>query len=139
MRNVTNAPPADVAARPDDAWAAVFLGEGFDPVDGACRVRAFSRAPDAVYASVRDDGRTLAVGIASFGFGWASIHGMWTDRAHRGRGLAGRVLAGLADAARARGIDRVFLQVEEGNAPARALYARAGFTPVWRYVYWRPA
>ncbi|MBC7168334.1 GNAT family N-acetyltransferase, partial [Phenylobacterium sp.] len=45
----------------------------------------------------------------------------------------------LAAAAAERGVARMFLQVEEGNAPARALYARAGFAPLWRYHYWRRA
>jgi GNAT superfamily N-acetyltransferase len=139
MRRVSSAIPADVASSPDDSWAAVFLGEGFDPIDGAHRIKAFSRAPDALYASVRESTKTVAAGVASFGFGWVSVHGMRTDRAHRGRGLAGRVLAGIAEAALERGIARVFLQVEDDNAPARALYRRAGFEPAWRYGYWRRA
>lgn len=136
MRALTTAAPAEVALRPDESWGAVFLGEGFDPVDGADRVRALSRGGDSVFASVRDEGRVIAVGAGSFGHGWASVHGMRTDRARRGEGLAGRVLAGLANAAEARGLARVFLQVEEENAPARALYRRAGFETAWRYFYW---
>lgn len=137
IRRVSNEFPADLAAAPDDAWAAVFLGEGFDAADGANRVKAYSRAPDALYASVRESGKTVAAGVASFGFGWVGVHGMRTGRAYRGRGLAGRVLAGIAEAALQRGIARAFLQVEENNAPARALYRRAGFEPAWRYAYWR--
>lgn len=38
MRKVSSAAPADAATVPDAAWAAVFLGEGFDPADGAQRV-----------------------------------------------------------------------------------------------------
>jgi N-acetylglutamate synthase len=133
---VTVAPPAEVAGQPDEAWASVFVGEGFDPVDGAHRVAALSRSPDAAYASVREAGRTRAVGVGAFGQGLASFHGMRTEMAARGRGLAGRVLAALGREALARGIGRGFLQVEEGNAPARALYARAGFETAWRYVYW---
>ena len=136
MRGVSDATPAEVSAKPDDAWAGVFLGEGFDSVDGANRVRAFSRAADALFASVREEGKTLAVGVVAFGHGWASVHGMRTVREQRGAGLARRVLAGLALAALDRGVRRVFLQVEEGNAPARALYRRAGFELAWRYVYW---
>lgn len=136
MRRVTGAEPAALLAKPDDGWAAVFTGEGFDPVDGANRVAALTRSPDAVYGVVREGERTLAVGVAAFGHGWASVHGMRTDRTRRGEELAARVLAGLAEAAAERGIARVFLQVEEGNAPARSLYARAGFTPAWRYFYW---
>ncbi|MDP3745457.1 MAG: GNAT family N-acetyltransferase [Phenylobacterium sp.] len=132
--------PADVADAPDEGWAQVFTGQGFDPADGANRVAALTRSPDAVYGGVRQDGRTVAVGVAAFRQGWASVHGMRTDLSRRGEGLAGRVLAGLAGAAQARGIDRVFLQVEEANTPARSLYRAFGFRLAWRYFYWsRPA
>ncbi len=137
MRAVTSQARAEVAGAPDAAWAAVFLGEGFDPVDGASRVKNLSKTPGSVYASVREAGRTVAAGAGAFGHGWASVHGMRTAATHRGQGLAGRVLAGLAEAAAQRGIDQVFLQVEEGNAAARALYQRAGFKTAWKYLYWR--
>jgi N-acetylglutamate synthase len=137
MRAVTSQASADVASAPDAGWAAVFLGEGFDPVDGASRVKNLSKTPGSVYASVREAGRTVAAGAGAFSHGWASVHGMRTAASHRGQGLAGRVLAGLAEAAALRGIDQVFLQVEEGNVAAQALYQRAGFQTAWKYVYWR--
>lgn len=127
---------ASVAGAPTPNWASVFTSEGFDPADGANRVAALTRSPDAVYAGISEGERMLAVGVAAFGHGWASVHGMRTDQARRGEGLAGRVLAGLAGAAQSRGIERVFLQVEEGNTGARSLYRRAGFTRGWRYFYW---
>lgn len=138
MREVCDALPARVTSTADDAWAAPFLTAGFDPVDGANRIHALRRAQNAVYATICDGAQTLACGTAAFGFGWASVHGMRTVAASRGQGLAGRVLAGLADAALARGLDRVFLQVEAENAAALALYRRAGFVTAWRYHYWRP-
>ncbi|CAN7334018.1 GNAT family N-acetyltransferase [Phenylobacterium sp. LjRoot164] len=127
---------ADIAGAPDAGWASVFTSEGFDEADGRSRVAALTRSPDAVYGGISDGERTLAVGVAAFGHGWASVHGMRTDASRRGEGLAGRVLAGLAGAALARGVERVFLQVEEGNTGARSLYRRAGFTKAWRYYYW---
>ena len=130
---------ADVGAAPDDGWASVFLGEGFDPIDGASRVRTLSRAPQALFASVREDGRTVAAGMASFSHGWASVHGMRTAQDCRGRGLAGRVLSALADAARSKGYERIFLQVEAHNAAALALYRRNGFELAWTYAYWKKA
>jgi len=51
--HVSSAVPAETAPQPDDAWAGVFLGKGFDPVDGASRVATLSRAPQALFASVR--------------------------------------------------------------------------------------
>jgi N-acetylglutamate synthase len=137
MRAVTSQACAEVADAPDAGWAAVFLGESFDPVDGASRVKSLSKTPGAVYASVREAGRTVAAGAGAFSHGWASVHGMRTAATHRGQGLAGRVLAGLAQAAAQRGIEQVFLQVEEGNTAARALYQRAGFQTAWKYIYWR--
>lgn len=125
-----------VASAPDAGWASVFTSEGFDPADGANRVAALTRSPDAVYGGIAEGDRVLAVGVAAFGYGWASVHGMRTDASRRGEGLAGRVLAGLAGAAQARGVRQVFLQVEETNTGARSLYRRAGFTKAWRYFYW---
>lgn len=137
MRQASAACPAQVDRRPDEGWAALFLAEGADPADGASRVRALSRAPDSRYASVRESGRTLACGTVAFGHGWAGVHGMRTDAAHRGEGLAGRVLSGIAQAALDEGLHRVFLQVEEHNPAAHALYRRAGFETAWRYRYWQ--
>ena len=31
----------------------------------------------------------------------------------------------------------MFLQVDGANAPALALYRRAGMTTAWSYAYWR--
>jgi N-acetylglutamate synthase len=137
MRHLVEKPIADVADLPDAAWAQLFLGEGFDPVDGAHRVRLLSSASGTAFASVRLDGETVAGGAGSFSHGWASVHGMRTAQKRRGEGLAQQILASLAQVALDRGLDHVFLQVEEGNASARALYQKAGFQTAWRYAYWR--
>jgi ribosomal protein S18 acetylase RimI-like enzyme len=125
--------------RPDAAWMAMFLGEGLDPVDGASRSAALARAQNSRYASLRVDGETRACGMACFAQGWLSVHGMRTAAAHRGQGLATRLLAAMAQEARAHGIERVFLQVDASNAPALSLYRRLGFAEAWTYAYWRPA
>lgn len=129
-------PFADLLDHPDEAWGSVFLGEGFDPVDGAHRVRRLTEAPDALYGAIREGGRTVAVGVVSFGHGWAGVHGMRTAVDRRGAGFASRLLALFGAAAEARQVARIFLQVEGGN-PAQNLYKRAGFEEAWRYQYWR--
>jgi N-acetylglutamate synthase len=139
VRDVSDGPLAQTAPAPDGAWASVFVGEGFDPVDGASRVATLSRAPGALFASIREGDATVAAGMAGFSHGWASVHGMRTAQQCRGRGLAARVLATLADAALSRGLDRMVLQVETGNISALALYRRAGFSTAWTYSYWKKA
>lgn len=138
VRALVTEPDVTLAPRPDAAWGMMFLGEGFDPVEGASRVQSLSRAQDAIYASVSDGSpEAMAVGAASFGCGWASIHAMRTALVHRRKGLAGRILSALASEAIGRGHERMFLQVEDNNAGAQSLYARAGFKTVWRYAYWQ--
>jgi GNAT superfamily N-acetyltransferase len=131
------APAAELAETPDAAWMAMFLGEGLDPVDGASRARSLSCASGTLYASLREDGQTVACGAASFSHGWLGVHGMRTAAAQRGRGLAGRLLSTMAREALRRGIRHAFLQVDASNAPAFSLYRRLGFTTAWSYAYWR--
>ena len=50
----------------------------------------------------------------------------------RRRGFGRLLLATLLRAARDAGCERAFLEVREGNAPARALYEGAGFRPCGR-------
>lgn len=50
----------------------------------------------------------------------------------QGRGLAKRLLSRHLARLAARGARRVFLEVDEGNAPAIRLYTRAGFEQVGR-------
>ena len=126
----------ELATSADPGWEQVFLGEGFDPVDGASRLAILRRAQGSLFASVRDGDRTVAVGSACFHGGWCGVHGMRTLPAYRRRGLAQAIVATLAAAARDRGFTQVFLQVEQANTAAQALYARLGFATAWGYAYW---
>ena len=132
-----NADGVSLDPRPDAAWMAMFLGEGMDPVDGASRSKALSRAEGTLFASLRQGGETLACGAACFAQGWLSMHGLRTAVRQRGRGLAGRMIRAMALEAQRRGIARAFLQVDASNEPALALYRRAGMATAWSYAYWR--
>lgn len=126
-----------ITTTPGEDWSQVFLGEGFDPVDGASRLAILGRARDSVFAGITIDGRIAAVGSACFSQGWCGVHGMRTLPAFRGQGLACSILAAFGREAAARGIARAFLQVEAGNMPAQSLYRRAGLATSWAYAYWR--
>lgn len=136
MAELADGAAAQLMAQPDDDWRAVFLGEGFDPVDGASRVQILARAQNALFARVFVDGQTVAVGVGSFSRGWVSVHGMRTLAPFRGRGFAGQILGAIAREAQRRDLSRAFLQVEAANTGAQALYRRAGFSLAWEYAYW---
>jgi GNAT superfamily N-acetyltransferase len=135
------APPAGLRVTVDHTpapdWQALYLGEGFDPVDGACRVRNLSRAACNRYVTATLHGEPVACGAASLAPGWLGVHGMRTALAHRGQGWAGCVLRAMAELAHAQGVDRVFLQVGAANLAAQRLYQRRGLVRAWDYAYWR--
>ena len=60
---------------------------------------------------------------------------MEVDPAHRRAGLGLAITAAACAEAVRRGVRRVFLQVAEDNAGARALYERCGFRYSHRYQY----
>ena len=128
---------AVIQAAPNPQWASVYTADDFDPQDGANRVKLLSRSAHAVYAHISRDGQALAAGVGVISQGWLSIHGMRTRPEAQGQGLASKILAGLAAHAAAKGLARVFLQVEASNTAALGLYRKAGFSTAWRYQYWR--
>lgn len=62
----------------------------------------------------------------------AEILTIAVTRAARGRGLARDLLQHHLGRLAAHGVRELFLEVDEGNAPARALYDRLGFAEVGR-------
>lgn len=64
--------------------------------------------------------------------GEAEILTLCTHPTQRRRGLARAALDAAQRAARSRGARCIFLEVDEGNAPAIALYRAAGYVEVGR-------
>jgi GNAT superfamily N-acetyltransferase len=91
----------------------------------------------AGFALARVDGESAAVGLCVAAPPWAGVFSMLTLPAFRGRRLGEAVLGSAARWAAARGAARLYLQVDADNAPARRLYARAGFVPRYAYRYRR--
>jgi len=125
--------PVQVAEAPDEAWLGMYhyRGQKLPPVAR----RLLMSAPWQAFASVREDGQTIAIGRVAADAGWAGITAIETDPAHRRRGLARAVTVALAMVAASRGAMGLYLQVEDTNAAARTLYAGMGFTNHHRYHY----
>ena len=68
----------------------------------------------------------------------AEILTLATDPAHRRQGLAAQTLRAAERKAAQRGTGSLFLEVAENNAPALALYQKAGFQQVGeRHDYYK--
>jgi len=70
---------------------------------------------------------------------WAGFMAVEVDPAHRREGLATAVMTALARRALDEGASAAWLQVEEDNEAARALYDALGFTVHHRYHHFRSA
>jgi putative acetyltransferase len=103
------------------------------PPEGVFALEADELADPAVtFFSYRVDGELLAVGaLKQLDGGHAELKSMHTAQAARRRGIGRAMVDHLLAAARERGYTRISL--ETGNmaefAPARSLYAKAGFVP----------
>lgn len=124
----------------DPAFAAVFAAAGnSDPADARERLETLERMPrPRGFARLDADGAPIAIGAVAVEGDWAGIFAMRTDPAHRRKRLAWRLFHALLAHAAANGASRAYLQVEAANAPAIALYERAGFAEAYRYRYWSP-
>ena len=103
------------------------------PPEGVFALEADELADPAVtFFSYRVDGELLAVGaLKQLNGAHAELKSMHTARAARGRGIGRAMVEHLLAVAREREMRQVSL--ETGNmaefAPARSLYAKAGFVP----------
>jgi len=84
--------------------------------------------PARATATIAAVGLNLARGEAMLDGDWLALHGLAVDPAHRRRGLARAVLAGLVEWGAEHGATTAWLHVETDNQPALALYDSLGFT-----------
>ena len=126
-------PPVELAGTPDDDWLAGYHYRG-GPLPEHAR-RLLLRHEEVSFASIRLAGRTVAIARGCVDAGWLGITSVEVAPDCRRRGLATALVTGLAGWAAAHGATRCYLQVDEENQPALALYARLGFIEHHRYHY----
>ncbi|WP_089155119.1 GNAT family N-acetyltransferase [Micromonospora sp. NBS 11-29] len=132
----TTAPdqPVTLAAAPADDWLAVAADRKGGLPEAARHVLT---AVDLVrFAELRVDGRLLAVGRGTVTGErrWLGVSLLEVLPEARRRGFAGAVVRALAGWAAAEGATHAFLQVEQHNVGAVALYRRLGFTTHHTYL-----
>ena len=92
-------------------------------------------SPEQLFASVEMDGAIIGIARVAFAQAWAGVFALHVATEHRRSGVAGQLMAAIADASRARGIRSMYLQVAQANSPARNLYERLGFSVHHEYRY----
>jgi len=124
------------AGEPDDDFAGLILTGSRSQADGRERLEILSHIElPHVCVTAYDKGVAVACGTGTLSAGWVGINLMRTDADHRRAGHAQRVLSAITRWAEGKGVSRLYLNVEETNAPARALYAKAGFETAYQYRY----
>lgn len=93
-------------------------------------IAALLEGPGGFALMVEDQDRALAFILCRAVAGEAEILTLAVEPAAQRRGLAFALVEAAAGAARMAGSESLFLEVADDNAPARALYAKAGFGEV---------
>jgi GNAT superfamily N-acetyltransferase len=107
----------DAVREPEAVWRTWTA----DAAEGADKVLFVAEEGDAVLGVVGGFRRLDPTEV--------QLVSLWVVPEARGRGVAQSLIQAVAGWARGRGAERVFLFVQEANAPGRALYLRAGFRP----------
>ncbi|MFD9321630.1 GNAT family N-acetyltransferase [Streptomyces sp. NPDC060053] len=124
-----------LAREADEAWLARYQRKGVSEV----ALKVLKSGPSVWFASVPGEsgGAPAAIGRCVVDGRWAGFAAVEVDPAQRRRGLATVVMAALAGRALEEGASAAWLQVEERNAGARALYAGMGFAAHHAYHHYR--
>ena len=102
----------------------------------AAHLERLGSTPLATHAILaRIDGRPVACGQATLERGLVGVYDMVTADDVQGRGLATLIVTELLSWAWTHGASHAYLQVNDDNAPARAVYRKFGFATAYEYHY----
>jgi [ribosomal protein S18]-alanine N-acetyltransferase len=125
--------PSIEAAKPRDAPRLAQLhGASFHRGWGEGEFEGMIAERNTLVHRLRLGRRIIGFAVSRMGADEAEILSIAIDATYRGRGLSRDLLLTHLGHLAGRGVRRVFLEVEENNAPARRLYERAGFAVVGR-------
>ncbi|GHO44975.1 GNAT family N-acetyltransferase [Ktedonospora formicarum] len=88
-----------------------------------------------LYAVLYEDETPVACGLGVVEHEYCGIFDIVTASAQRRKGYATRLINGMLAQASTRGATSTFLQLVGGNQAAQHLYAKLGFSELYRYWY----
>lgn len=89
---------------------------------------------DTICVSIQDKGQPVATGLGILDREYIGVYAIFVHPDYRGRQYALAVCEAILTTAQKSGATRAYLQVVEGNTPARSLYEKLGFS--FLYKYW---
>lgn len=119
-------------------WLQSYLRTRPTDVDTAIVARMLTGVGPQAYATVSENGETVAIGKAHVEGSWTGFAALWTAPNVRGQGLMSMITEALGGWAAGRGARSAYVQVEQSNQVALEAYARRGFTGHHTYGYLRP-
>jgi GNAT superfamily N-acetyltransferase len=128
---------AELRDAPLDEWVRVYwhLSQTPEP-HRATHLEILQAIPSRrLLAVLADAGQAVACGLGVLEREHFGLFDVVTDPAQRNRGHGSQLISGLLKWALENGAQHAYLQVVAGNAPARHVYARMGFAPLYSYWY----
>ena len=124
-------------ATPGSRWLTTWCAALGTAPDRQAAPRALWQriASPCAFALVTEDDMPVGVGMAVRDDGWVGVFNLATLPEARRRGVARAALRALAAWGADGGATRVYLQVDQANAGALALYERAGMHAAYNYSY----
>ena len=128
---------AEVCEDWDEEWFALYAqAEEMDGATADVRAAILRQiAPPVAFVRLDIHGSPAAVGLGVVRGRWMGIFCMSTHAAQRRQGAASAILRTLAIWAQMNEATDAYLQVQQRNAGALSVYARAGFRTAYRYHY----
>jgi GNAT superfamily N-acetyltransferase len=135
LRAAASAPDQEVRfdAEPDDSWLACYRQDGGALPDAARQI--LTNHPAAVFASIRNGDRSIAIARAAVDSRWAGLFAVEVVPDRRGERLGATISAAALRWAGEHGARRTYLQVSADNTPAVQLYLRLNFRVHHDYRY----
>ena len=130
---VPGLPSADFTRAPTANWLDGYHYRGKPLPPNAIAV--LMEAEEPVFASVTDARGRAGVARGVVTDGWLGITAVTVDQSRRRAGVGRHLMGELSRWAAGRGAHSVYLQVDDQNAGALAMYDRLGFTEHHRYHY----
>ncbi len=121
-----------------DVWLKLYwrlMGEVETPHYDAHRAILQTIPSRCAYLSLVEAGQTVSCGLGVLERGYFGMYNLVTSTGHRNKGHGMQLVNGMLAWAKSQGAAHGYLQVMDRNAPARHMYAKAGFRDCYSYWY----